>query len=101
MSAAEPIKSMDDAPINIAGVLVRCRPEHAESVAEALNKLPGTEVHQIADGGRLIVTVEEAPGEKFLTDTITDMQHLPGVIAASLVYSHSDDGLLPTQEEES
>ena len=93
------INLLEEDPVNIAGVAVRTRLENQQRVAAELGQWPGVEVHLLGEQGQLVVTVEEAPGEKCLVDTITRINHLPGVIAASLIFSHSDDALTPPQEK--
>ena len=74
--------------MNISGVLVHARPGGIEAVREALTALNGVEVHATAPNGRLIVTVEEADGT--VGKTILDIERLPGVLAAALVYQQSE-----------
>ena len=81
--------------MNICGVLVHATPGRQATVAEALNALPGVDVHQITEDSRLIVTVEEAD-DKTAGDTILTMHRIPGVLSAALVYHHFE----PDQESE-
>ena len=87
----QPIEAID--PVNIAGVVVRTRPEESKKVAENLIRMKGVEVHAISDEGNLVVTVEESSEEKQIVSTLQSLADVPGVIATSLVYSHSDDNL--------
>lgn len=85
-------------PINIAGVLFVAQSSNTEEVAKELGKFPGAEVHEIADNGSMVVTIEENDlnrGEKGkgLINTITDMSNLPGVVSSSLIFHHNDYGL--------
>ena len=73
--------------MNIAGVLVHARPERAKAVAEALAGLDGVEVHQIAEDGRMVVTVEEAC-DRSAGDSLLAMHRMEGVLSAALVYHH-------------
>ncbi len=87
----------DAALYTVAGVLVMTRPEQQAAVATALAALPGVELGAEDGAGRLAVTIEELPGQQLLGQTFDRMQRMPGVLAASLVYSrseqaHSDDG---------
>lgn len=93
------INLLEEEPVNLAGVAVRARLENQQQIADELSQWPGVEVHLLGEQGQLVVTVEEAPGEKYLVDTVTRINHVPGVIAASLIYSHSDDALIPQQEK--
>ena len=73
--------------VNIAGVLVHARIDELDSVRDGLAGLPGVELHQTIDGGRLIVTVEDVQDHS-AADTILAVHRIPGVIAAALVYHH-------------
>lgn len=73
--------------MNISGVLVHARPEKAEEVARRLEALPGVEVHAISAEGRLVVTVEEAE-TRMLADKVVQVQDVPGVISAAMIYHH-------------
>lgn len=73
--------------MNICGVLVHANPSKLESIERALCALPGVEVHERADGGRLVVTVEDTDRSTAF-DTMTEIHRLDGIVAASLVYHH-------------
>ena len=92
------INLLEEEPINIAGVLFAAQPSDTKRIALELGEFPGAEVHEIADNGSMVVTVEENDlnrGEKGkgLINTITDMSNLPGVISSSLIFHHNDYGL--------
>ena len=92
------INLLEETPINIAGVLFVAQPSNTKSISKELGEFPGAEVHEIADNGSMVVTVEENDlnrGEKGkgLINTITDMSNLPGVISSSLIFHHNDYGL--------
>ncbi len=74
---------------SIAGIVVHTRPENRDVVAERLVLLRGVEVHAINEEGKLVVTVEEEPGERFIIDRITEINNTEGVINAALVFSQS------------
>ena len=76
--------------MNISGVVVHSKPENVAGVQQQLTALPGVEVHAVGDDGRMVVTVEEASDRK-MADTVNGLQHLEGVIAASMVYHHFED----------
>ena len=75
---------------NICGVLVHVRPEKMEESLKLLAELPGTEIHQSASDGRVVVTVEDVPG-KWAGNTLTDISNLEGVLSAALVFHHRDE----------
>ena len=59
------INLLEEEPVHIAGVLVKAFPQNTQAIAQKLNALPGTEVHEITDDGSMVVTVEA-------TDTSTN-----------------------------
>ncbi len=76
--------------MNISGVLVRAYPENLESVTELLNDFEGVEVHGSNTDGRMVVTVEqEHTGQ--ISELLTRMHDVPGVLSASMIYHQFDD----------
>ena len=71
--------------VNICGVLVHARPEHAAAVAATLADMPGVEVHASTDDGRIVVCIEERP-DALAADTLAAIHGVGGVIGAALVY---------------
>lgn len=76
--------------MNIGGVLVRAFPDRVEQVREQLVRFAGVEVHGASDDGRMVVTMErETAGE--LSDLLTRMHDVPGVLSAAVVYHQVED----------
>ncbi|WP_217477008.1 chaperone NapD [Stutzerimonas stutzeri] len=71
--------------LHIASLLVHCRPELLDAVKRNLTLLPGTELHQESPAGKLVVVLE-AEHESVILDTIRDIQQVPGVLNAALIY---------------
>ncbi|MDH5297458.1 MAG: chaperone NapD [Desulfobulbaceae bacterium] len=76
--------------MDIAGVLVHARPGRAEEVEARLRLIPGVEVHAKTDDNRLVVTIEDHP-DAFVSDTLMSLYQLDGVLAAAMVYQHSEE----------
>lgn len=93
------INLLEESPVEIAGVLVKCYPQNNQQVSDRLTQLPGTEVHVMSNDGSLIVTVEATEQEKNIIDTISNLNTIEGVIASSLIFHHNDAGLPQHQEE--
>lgn len=93
------INLLEEAPVHVAGVLVKCYPQNCQLVSDRLTQLPGTEVHVMSNDGSLVVTVEATEKEKNIIDTITDLNNIEGVLASSLIFHHNDAGLPQHQEE--
>lgn len=76
--------------MNISGVLVRAYPKHIKDVGKLLSTMEGVEVHGNNDDGRMVVTVEqETTGQ--VADLIIQMQDIPGVLSASMIYHQFED----------
>lgn len=73
--------------MNICGVLVHAMPDRLAAVTSALAEIEGAEIHQIAEGGRIIVTLEDTAGSLAL-DKLASIHRVDGVVAAALVYHH-------------
>ncbi len=81
--------------MNISGVLVRAYPKHLDAVWQALSGLDGVEVHGANEDGRMVVTIER-DSEGQLTDLLVQMQDVPGVLSASMIYHQFEE---PGQQE--
>lgn len=78
--------------MEVSSMILRTRPERIDHVRGQLVAIPGVEVHDDAGDGRLVVTVEDGEGYK-LSDSITRLHEVDGVVAISLVYEYCDNGL--------
>lgn len=72
---------------NICGVLVHARPGRVDEAAAALSALPGVEVHQRSDDGRLVITVEDTDGRPAAL-TLASLPETSGVASTALIYHH-------------
>ncbi len=74
---------------HISSAVVAIKPGHEAAVREALAGLGGVEIHA-AEGARIIVTIEgRSSGE--LGDRLTTIALMDGVIAANMVFEHSEE----------
>lgn len=71
--------------LHIASLLVHCRPESMPAVRANLRLLPHLELHQESPLGKLVVVLE-TEHESQILDTIDQIQNLPGVLNAVLIY---------------
>jgi nitrate reductase NapD len=83
--------------VHIAGLVVPAHPEAAARVVAAIERRPGAIVHARHPDGKLVVTLEAA-GSDAIAATLVALQLLPGVLAASLVYQHSEAAAAMTDE---
>lgn len=80
--------------MNICGVPVHAVPSKLEDVRQTLSTLDGVEVHQVAEGGRIIVTLEDTP-ESLAVDQLASVHRIQGVVAAALVYHQFEPDIEP------
>ena len=78
-----------DDEVHVAGLVVHAYPEAITRVERALRAIAGVDVHASSRDGKLVVTLE-APGEAEIADALVRIQTLDGVLAAALVYQHSE-----------
>ena len=75
--------------VHVAGLVVHATPQALERVAQAIGQRDGARVHAQSPDGKLVVTLEAAASEA-IAATVDDIQRIEGVLAASLVYQHSE-----------
>ena len=78
--------------MNIVSLVLRIHPETRAEADAALTAYPGVECHGMSEDGRLIVTVEDAPGAA-MSETLIAIHRIPEVLAATLAFE-ADDALL-------
>jgi nitrate reductase NapD len=76
--------------MNISGVLVKAYPQHITSIETVLNTMPGVEVHGNNDDGRIVITVEDESANN-ISDTLVQIQDVPGVLSAAMIYHQFED----------
>lgn len=69
----------------IASILVQARPERLAEVEVAITAMPGCEIHGSDPRGKLVVVVE-APDAGGLGTILNDIQSMPNVVSAALVF---------------
>jgi len=75
--------------LHIASLVVHAAPRRLEGVAEAVAALPGALVHAQSAKGKLVVTLEATSAEA-MSQAVSCIQHLDGVLSAALVYQCAD-----------
>lgn len=79
------------ATAEIASILVQVRPERLETVAHAIEALPGTEIHGRSPQGKLVVVIEAAD-VGVIGATLNAISSMPHVLTAALVFHGTDEG---------
>ncbi|MDD2058188.1 chaperone NapD [Pseudomonas sp. GD03860] len=74
-----------DEMLHIASLVVLARPELLEAVKANLRLLDGLELHQQSALGKLVVVLE-ARDEAEILQRIEQINNLPGVLNAALIY---------------
>ncbi len=76
--------------MNISGVLVKAYPENLHTIEKALATMNGVEVHGNNDDGRIVITVEDVSANN-ITDTLVEIQSVPGVLSAAMIYHQFEE----------
>ncbi|WP_136475984.1 chaperone NapD [Pseudomonas sp. DG56-2] len=74
-----------DETLHIASLVVLARPQLLEVVKVNLRLLDGLELHQESAAGKLVVVLETA-NEHQILQRIDQINNLPGVLNAALIY---------------
>ena len=75
--------------MNIVGILINTLPDYTNKVVEALKKLE-IEIHGVNEKSQIIITLEQETDE-MLTEQLTQVQQIYGVLTATLVYHQVDE----------
>jgi len=79
--------------MKIASLVVRAKPEDFPELRETLRAIPGVELHgESAETGRMVLTVEDGDGYS-VVDSILAVNLTEHVLALSLAYEYTDEGL--------
>ncbi|MDH5181140.1 MAG: chaperone NapD [Gammaproteobacteria bacterium] len=81
--------AVDQAAINICGVLVHAARDRLAEVQTRLGSFAGLEIHEVTAEGRMIITLD-LPDRMQMADTINDLNKIEGVLSAAMVYQHSE-----------
>ena len=82
---------------HIASFALRCDPARLAALRPALTALPGASIGAEDAALGKVVMVMEAPDERTITRTLTEIQLMPGVAHAALVYQHILTPEAPTE----
>lgn len=83
-----PERQMKPRRYHVSSAVISVLPGHEAALITALPNLPGVGFHG-ANGNRLVITIEGwSTGE--LGDRLTQISAMEGVIAANMVFEHSE-----------
>jgi nitrate reductase NapD len=80
---------MAAAELHIASLVVHAAPSRLDRVAALVAALPGALVHATSAQGKLVVTLETGSAEA-MTQAVSGIQRIDGVLSAALVYQCAD-----------
>jgi nitrate reductase NapAB chaperone NapD len=75
--------------MNIVGILINTLPNYTNKVVETLKKLE-IEIHGVNEKSQIIITLEQETDE-MLTEQLTKIQQIYGVLTAAMVYHQVDE----------
>jgi periplasmic nitrate reductase NapD len=73
--------------MHISGILVHARPGRITQARGQLAAIAGVEIHLGDKDGKLIITLEQ-PDEETTVAAFEQINHLPDVLSATMVYHH-------------
>ncbi len=75
--------------MNIVGILINTLPTYTKRVITNLKKLD-IEIHGVNEKSQIVITLEQETDE-MLTEQLTKVQQIQGVLTAAMVYHHIDE----------
>lgn len=75
--------------LHIASLVVHAAPRRLVSISDFVSAMPGAVVHASSPKGKLVVTLEALSSEA-VTQGVSTIQRLDGVLSAALVYQCAD-----------
>lgn len=76
--------------IHISSLIVHAHPARQSAIAAHMTRFPDLELHVADASGKMVVTLE-SDSEAAILDCLAQISRLDGVLAANLVYHHSED----------
>ncbi|AZQ11959.1 chaperone NapD [Shewanella khirikhana] len=74
---------------HVTSLVVHAAPSQANTIARAIEILPGAEVHATSPEGKLVVTLEGST-QRAILDNVEAINALNGVLSSSLIYHQSE-----------
>lgn len=78
-------------PFEIASILVQVQPKRMDTVAHAIEQLPGSQIYRRSPQGKLVVVIE-AGSVGDIGARLNAISSMPHVLSAALVFHGSDEG---------
>ena len=80
---------MNSDELHITSLVVHVVPDAMAEVEQQLGAVEGLHLHGSHPSGKLVITLE-APWAGVILDRVSQIERIPGVINASLVYQHAE-----------
>ncbi|QYJ74742.1 MULTISPECIES: chaperone NapD [Shewanella] len=74
---------------HVTSLVVHAAPSQANAISDAIEALPGAEVHATSPEGKLVVTLEGST-QRAILDNVEAINALNGVLSSSLIYHQSE-----------
>ncbi|ABM01185.1 chaperone NapD [Shewanella amazonensis] len=74
---------------HVTSLVVHAAPSQANVISDAIDALPGAEVHATSPEGKLVVTLEGST-QRAILDNVEAINALNGVLSSSLIYHQSE-----------
>ena len=75
--------------MNISSVIVDPLPGRVHAVEQALQRLPGVQVHAVSPQDRIVITLE-CGSDREAVEAFETVRAMDGVLAAALVYAQTE-----------
>ena len=76
--------------MSICSLVVFSTPEKMEGISSAIGEREGCEV-AAAENGKMVVLID-TPSRDVMSQTIMDLNNIPGVVNVSFVYEYFEEG---------
>ncbi len=84
--------------MNISGILVQVKPTYIDEVIIAIKNSDHSEYHMHDESGKIIVTIEGIDVSEEIAK-LNQLQKIPHVISADMMYAYSEDELNKEREK--
>lgn len=74
----------DEPLVHIASLLVQATAPGCEAVRSMIGSMPGAELHETGQPGKLVIVLESADS-RAIADATTELQQVSGVLTVSIV----------------
>lgn len=90
MRNATTVERIEEAGVwHISSVLIQADPAKKDQICAAIEQISVAEIAEVPATEKIIVTLE-TQSERGLADALSEMQHMDGVVTASLIFHQTD-----------